>query len=89
MVIFSNYEVSTFILVHHSFLIDVDGVEIDRNQRQSFAGCHFELLKTKVNERHLARFCIAILCHGNGFSNSVSLKHKINKTQVLSGSIHA
>ena len=33
-----------------------------RNQWNSFAGCHFELLKTKVKECHLARFCIAKSC---------------------------
>ena len=59
MVIPGNYEVSTFTLVHHNFLIKCWGLEIDRNQRHSFAGCYFELLKTKVNERHLARVCIA------------------------------
>ena len=59
MVIPGNNEVSTFTLVHHSFLIKCWGLEIDRNRRHSFAGRHFELLKTKVNERHLARFCIA------------------------------
>ena len=61
MVIPVNYEVSTFTLVHHSFLIKCWGLEIDRNRRHSFAGRHFGLLKTKVNERHLARFCIATL----------------------------
>ena len=59
MVISGNYEVSTFTLVHHSFLINVDGLEIDHNRRHSFAGRHFGLFKKKVNERHLARFCIA------------------------------
>ena len=53
-----------FTLVHHSFLIKCWDLEIDRNRRHSFAGRHFELLKTKVNERHLARFCIASLCSG-------------------------
>ena len=61
MVIPGNNEVSTFTLVHHSFLIKCWGLEIDRNRRHSFAGRHFVLLETKVNERHLARFCIAIL----------------------------
>ena len=61
MVIPGSYEVSTFTLVHHSFLVKCWGLEIDRNRRHSFAGRHFELLKTKVNERHLARFCIATM----------------------------
>ena len=60
MAILGNNEVSTFTLVHHSFLIKCWGIEIDRNQRHSFAGRHFELLETKVNERHLVRICIGI-----------------------------
>ena len=35
-------------LVHHSFLINVDGLEIDSNKRHSFVGCNFEFLKMKV-----------------------------------------
>ena len=54
--------ISTFTLVHHSFLIKCWGLEIDRNRMHSFAGRYFELLKTKVNARHLARFCIATGC---------------------------
>ena len=63
MVIRSKYEVSTFtFIIHHSFLIKCWGLEIDRNRRHSFGGCHFELLKTKVNECHLGRFCIDTHC---------------------------
>ena len=54
-------------------------------RRYSFAGRHFELLKTKVNERHQTRFCITTVYRLKLSVKYVGLILRNGNTKVFTG----